>query len=100
ISAVFNAPITGVMFAIEVILIGVVFSDFIPLIISAVTGALLSKIILNDNILFEFRSLKEFDHYNVPYYILLGIACGLLSVYYSRMSLKVERFFHHTLKWN
>lgn len=100
ISAVFNAPITGVMFAIEVILIGVVFSDFIPLIISAVTGALISKIILDDSILFEFKSLKEFDHNNVPYYILLGIACGLLSVYYSRMSMRIEKFFHHTLKWN
>jgi CIC family chloride channel protein len=100
ISAVFNAPITGVMFAIEIILVGVIFSDFIPLIISAVTGALLSKIILDDNILFEFKSLKEFDHHNVPYYILLGIACGLLSVYYSRMSKKVEYFFHHYLQWS
>ncbi len=100
ISAVFNAPVTGVMFAIEIILVGVVFSDFIPLIISAVTGALLSKIILDDSILFEFKSLKEFDHHNVPYYILLGIACGLLSVYYSRMSKKVEYFFHHYLKWD
>lgn len=100
IAAVFNAPITGVMFAIEVILVGVVFSDFIPLIISAVTGALLSRIILDDSILFEFKSLKEFDYKNVPYYILLGISSGLVSVYYARTARKIENFFHYTLKWN
>ncbi|MBU0696745.1 MAG: chloride channel protein [Bacteroidetes bacterium] len=100
ISAVFNAPITGLMFAIEIILVGVVFSDFIPLIISAVCGALLSKIILDDNILFDFKSLQQFDHHNVPYYLLLGVVCGLVSVYYARTTHKIEHFFHHTLKWN
>jgi CIC family chloride channel protein len=100
IAAVFNAPITGLMFAIEVILVGVVFSDFIPLITSAVSGALLSKIILDDDILFEFKSLTEFDYSNVPYYLLLGVLCGLLSVYYARTTLKIEHFFHHQLKWN
>ncbi|MDA9554838.1 chloride channel protein [Pelobium sp.] len=100
IAAVFNAPITGVMFAIEVILVGVVFSDFIPLIISAVSGALLSKIILDDNILIGFTNLKEFDHRNVPYYLLLGAFSGLISVYYARTSGKIEHFFLHQLKWN
>ncbi|MEO5911830.1 MAG: chloride channel protein [Pelobium sp.] len=100
IAAVFNAPITGVMFAIEVILVGVVFSDFIPLIIAAVCGALLSKIILDDEILFDFNNLQQFDHRNVPYYILLGVCCGLVSVYYARSTHKVEHFFAHTLKWN
>lgn len=100
IAAVFNAPITGVMFAIEVILVGVVFSDFIPLIIAAVSGALLSKIILDDDVLFKFTSLKEFDHINVPYYLLLGVFCGLVSVYYARCTHKIEHLFAHTLKWN
>ena len=100
IAAVFNAPITGLMFAVEVILVGVVFSDFIPLIISSVSGALISKIILNDDILFEFRSLKEFDHSNVPYYILLGVFSGLVAVYYSRVARKIDKIFHHQLQWS
>lgn len=100
IAAVFNAPITGLMFSLEILLVGVVFSDFIPLIISAVTGALLSKIILNNDILFDFESLKEFDHKNVPFYILLGIISGLVSVYYVRITSNIEHFFNHHLKWN
>lgn len=100
IAAVFNAPITGLMFAIEVILVGVVFSDFIPLIIASVTGALLSKIILDDDILFDFRNLQAFDYQNVPYYLLLGVFSGLVSVYYARIARKTEHFFHHRVKWN
>lgn len=100
IAAVFNAPITGLMFAIEVILIGVVFSDFIPLIIASVSGALLSKIILDDDILFDFRKLQEFDYQNVPYYLFLGVFSGLVSIYYARIARKTEYFFHHQLKWN
>ncbi|RKD17501.1 Cl- channel voltage-gated family protein [Pelobium manganitolerans] len=100
IAAVFDAPITGVMFAIEVILVGVVFSDFIPLIVAAVCGALISKIILDDDILINFTSLKEFNHKNVPYYLLLGVFCGLVSVYYAKCTNLVEHFFNHKLKWN
>lgn len=100
IAAVFNAPITGLMFSLEILLVGVVFSDFIPLIISAVTGALLSKIILNNDILFEFEALREFNHQNVPLYILLGILSGLVSIYYVRMAKKVDFFFHDYIKWN
>jgi chloride channel protein, CIC family len=100
IAAVFNAPITGVMFAVEVILVGVVFSDFIPLIIAAVSGALLSKIILDDDILFDFKNLQEFDYRNVPYYLLLGVLSGLVSVYYARATHKIEYFFTKKLKWN
>ncbi len=99
IATVFNAPITGLMFAIEVILVGVVFSDFIPLIISAVSGSLLSKIILNDDILFDFKNLKEFDYNNVFFYILLGIICGLISIYYGKVTLKIEHFFKDKLQW-
>ncbi len=99
IATVFNAPITGLMFSIEVLLVGIVFSDFIPLIISAVTGALLSRIILDDEILLEFKNLTTFDHYNVPFYLLLGILCGLLSIYYAKVNHYIEDVFR-VLKWN
>ena len=54
ISAVFNAPIAGVIFAVEVLLAETIVSYFIPLIISSVVGALCSKIILQESSLFNF----------------------------------------------
>lgn len=93
ISAVFNAPITGVIFVMEVILIEATVSEFIPIIIASVAGALCSRIILGDDILFHFRLTETFDYNNVPYYILLGIICGFMSLYYSKMTHKIESIF-------
>lgn len=90
IAAVFNAPIAGLIFAIEVLLAEAVVSYFIPLITSAVIGALCSKIILKESILFNFKLKQNFDYHNVPFYILLGVLAGFISLYYSRSFKRVE----------
>lgn len=95
IASAFNAPIAGVMFAFEVLLTGVVFTDFIPLVVAAVCGSLVSKMILNEDVLFHFHARNEFNLSNIPYYIALGIGCGLYARYYVIVSQKVEHFFHH-----
>lgn len=100
IAAAFNAPIAGMMFAFEILLTGVVFSDFMPLIVAAVCGSLLSKIILQEEALFHFESRVAFNYHNVPYYIALGILSGFYARYYVVISQKVEHFFHHYLKWS
>ncbi|WP_126246125.1 chloride channel protein [Chitinophaga rhizosphaerae] len=99
IAAAFNAPIAGVMFAFEILLAGVVFSDFIPLILAAVCGSLLSKIILQENVLFHFQSRQAFNYHNLPYYLCLGLLCGLYARYFVVVSRKIELFFHH-LSWS
>ncbi|MEJ0055341.1 MAG: chloride channel protein [Bacteroidota bacterium] len=93
IATAFNAPIAGVLFAIEVLLIDVSASAFIPLLIAGATGALCSKIILSEGILLSFRQITDFNYHNIPYYIVLGIICGLYSVFYIRMSGKIETIF-------
>ena len=93
IGAAFNAPIAGVLFAVEVILTDVSISAFIPIIISGATGALVSKVILSQDVILSFKNVKEFDYHNTPYYILLGILAGLVSVYHARNFRKVEHFF-------
>ncbi len=92
IAAVFNAPIAGVMFAMEVLLADVTISAFIPLIISAACGALFSKVILNETSLFSFKLQQPFNWINTPFYILLGIFCAFISLYYIRMSHIISSF--------
>ena len=94
IAAAFNSPIAGVLFAIEVLLADVSSAAFIPLIISAASGALLSKIILKEGITLSFSLQQPFDYHNVPYYILLGIIAGLVSVYYTRVFSWAEARIH------
>lgn len=90
ISAVFNAPIAGVIFAVEVLLAETIVSYFIPLIISSVIGVLCSKIILDESILFNFTLKETFNYHNVPFYILLGITAGFVSLYYARVFKRTE----------
>jgi chloride channel protein, CIC family len=94
IAAAFNAPIAGVMFAFEILLTGVVFTDFIPLVVAAVCGSLLSRIILKEEVLFKFSARQDFNYHNLPYYLLLGIICGLYGRYFIVVAQKIEHFFH------
>lgn len=90
IAAAFNSPIAGVLFAIEVLLTDVSAAAFIPLIISAASGALLSKIILGEGITLAFSLQQPFNYHNTPYYIALGIIAGLISLYYARTYTGIE----------
>jgi len=95
ISAIFNAPIAGVIFAVEVLLAETLVSYFIPLIISSVIRVLCSKIILEEAILFNFSLKQTFDYNNVPFYILLGVASGFVSLYYARLFKRTETRIEH-----
>ncbi|HQZ24089.1 MAG TPA: chloride channel protein [Flavobacterium sp.] len=93
IGAAFNAPIAGVLFAIEVLLVDVSISAFTPIMIAAATGALVSVIVLDETVLLSFKQQQGFDYHNIPYYVLLGICTGFIAVYYSRNFQRVEHFF-------
>lgn len=93
IAGAFNAPIAGVLFALEIILVDISIGAFIPLLIAAASGALLSKIILNESNLLFFKLKEPFDYHFVPYYIVLGLLAGITSVYYVTIFDKVETWF-------
>ena len=90
ISAIFNSPVAGVIFSMEVILADVTIGMFIPLLIASVTGALVSLTLLGDDVLFSFKLVDNFTASDTPFYILLGVVCGLVSVYFTRMTYKIE----------
>ncbi|HEU4718364.1 MAG TPA: chloride channel protein [Bacteroidia bacterium] len=93
IAAAFNSPVAGVLFALEVLLVDVTISAFIPLMIAAAAGALCSRIILNEKILFVFNLRQPFDYHNVPWYMILGLLCGVGAVMYSRIFPRIEGLF-------
>ncbi|SFD18312.1 chloride channel protein [Flavobacterium phragmitis] len=93
IAAAFNAPIAGVLFAIEVLLVDVSISAFTPIMISAATGALVSAIVLDESILLSFKKQETFDYHNIPFYVILGVLTGLTAIYYSRNFQRVEHYF-------
>lgn len=91
ISAAFNAPVAGVLFSIEVLLTDVAISAFIPLLLSAGTGVILSHLLLGSDILLFFPDTPTFSYINAPFYILLGVFTGFYGHYYSNMFRLTEK---------
>lgn len=102
IAAAFNAPIAGIMFSFELLLTGVVFSDFIPLVISALCGSILTRMVLSNEILFSLSSRIPFNYSNIFYYIFLGVIAGFYGRYYilanKKMKNLLERFPFGSIK--
>lgn len=93
IAGAFNTPIAGVLFTLEVLLVEANISAFVPILIGAASGALCSKIILQEDVLFNFQLREPFDYHNVPFYLVLGVLCGTCSYYYSKTFLATENYF-------
>src|SRR5690554_2538717 len=92
-AAAFNAPIAGVLFAIEVVLADMSVTAFIPIMISAATGAIISGLLLNENILMHFYQKQSFELNDIWFYIILGLITGWFSVYYSRNFQRISDYF-------
>jgi len=90
ISAIFNSPIAGVIFAFEVLLPEITVSSFIPLLIASASSAVLSKFLYSGQL---FYLVTEGWHlYAIPFYMLLGIICGLISLYVIKISFLLDRW--------
>ena len=89
-SAIFKAPIAAIVFALEVIMLDLTVAAIVPLLISSVTAALTSYLFLGQNVLYSFRVTDLFVIGNTPYYIILGILAGMVSLYFTRMYLFVS----------
>jgi CIC family chloride channel protein len=86
ISALFNSPITGVIFVLEIILVEARVAFMIPLLIASVAGTLTSSLLVGDTALFEFPALSKTTLKDIPFYVLLALITGVLSIYFVKTS--------------
>ncbi|MBE6298190.1 MAG: CBS domain-containing protein [Bacteroidales bacterium] len=93
VSGIFKAPIAGLVFTVEVLMLDLTMSSLLPLLISSVTAATLSYILMGTEAMFEFHLENTFDLARVPYVILLGIVCGLVSLYFTHVTTAIEKQF-------
>ncbi len=83
ISGIFKAPITGIAFTLEVLMLDMTFYSIVPLLISSVTATSVSYLLMGDAVMFPLQS-ENFVLDRIPYYVLLGILCGFVSLYFTR----------------
>lgn len=92
-SGIFNAPIAALVFVLEVFMFDLSLASMIPFLMASVTATLSSRMVLGNNVLFDVRIQDLFLISDVPYFILLGIFTGLISVYFNKIFWGVEGLF-------
>ena len=89
VAGIFNAPLAGVLFTLEILLFNISMSSILPLLISTVSATIVSYLCLGQETQFAC-TLAAFKMGNVPFYLILGVICGFSSLYFMRMTLSLE----------
>ena len=93
VAGIFKAPIAGLVFVLEVLMIDLTMTSLLPLLVSSVTAAGLTFAVSGTNPIFEFHLQNPFTVDRIPAYIALGIVCGLVALYFTRTMNYLEGIF-------
>ncbi len=98
-SAIFKAPIAGIVFALEVIMVDLSIYSMVPLLIASTVAALTSYFFLGQNLLYSFKVQEIFKLGDIHLYIFLGVFAGLVSVYFTRVYAFITSFSEKMNSW-
>ncbi len=93
VAGIFKAPIAGLVFVLEVLMIDLTMTSLLPLLVSCVTAASLTFAVTGINPIFEFQLQDTFDVHRLPAYLGLGVVCGLVALYFTRTMNMLEGVF-------
>jgi len=92
-AAIFKAPLAGVVFALEVIMIDLTTLNIIPILLASVSGSITSFMLTGTNVLYKFTLIDTFQLDQIPYFILIGIVTGFIAVYFVKVYNKIANIF-------
>ena len=90
IGGIFKAPIAGMVFTLEVLMLDLTLTSIVPLLISSVTGATIAYFLMGEGVVLTVLNTQPFGLNNIPFYILLGLLAGLISFYFTRTTMQIE----------
>lgn len=93
IAGIFRAPIAGMLFTLEVLMIDLTGATVMPLLISSITGATVAYVLEGYGAEFFFSQSEPFQTNRIPFTILLGVVCGFVSLYFTRAMFMLEKWF-------
>ena len=98
IGGIFKAPIAGLVFTLEVLMMDLTMTSVAPLLISSVTATAISYILTGTDPMFPLDNAEPFMVNRIPWYLVLGFVCGLVSLYFTRGMNSLEQWFKHSVK--
>ncbi len=99
IAGIFNAPIAGILFTLEVLMLDMTMAYLVPLLISAITATIISYLFMGEGVLLRFSHVNQFSIDNIWYYILLGVFIGIVGIYFTRMTMFLEKKIAAVKSW-
>ena len=93
ISGIFKAPIAGLVFTLEVLMLDLTMASLLPILIASVTATCFSYIFVGSESLFSYHMDSAWDIQRVPPYIILGVFCGIVGLYFMRTMTACENLF-------
>lgn len=93
VAGIFKAPIAGLMFTLEVLMIDLTMASLLPLMVSCLTATCITYALTGSGSMFQFQLTDPFTVERVPTTVLLGIFCGLISLYFTRTMNRFEQVF-------
>jgi CIC family chloride channel protein len=93
IGSIFNAPIAAIVFALEVLMLDLTLASLVPLLVASATAALTSYLFMGHNVLYSVNIQNTFMMKHVPYYLMLGVLAGFMSVYFTKMYMFITGIF-------
>jgi CIC family chloride channel protein len=93
IAGIFKAPIAGLVFTLEVLMLDMTMTSIVPLLISSVTATSVTYILTGNEFMFQFTHNEPFAVDRIPYLLILGVVCGLVSLYFTRGMNWLENFY-------
>jgi len=90
LAGIFKAPIASTVFSLEILMIDLTMASLIPILIASVTGASMAYFLMGNQVLFSIQLSQSYQVDNLPYYALLGIFTGLVSLYFTRTTFLIE----------
>jgi len=99
LAGIFKAPVAAVIFSLEVLMLDLTMASLIPLLISSATGAILAYFFMGSGVLFSFQvTAHPFTMQNLPFYAILGLLCGIVSIYFTKANMSIEKQFQRIPK--
>ncbi len=99
-SAIFKAPIASIVFVLEVIMFDLTMSSIVPILIASATATLTSYLFLGMQVIYPFEVNEQFVINDLPYYILLGILAGFVSLYFTKIYRRISERFDKIRHWH
>lgn len=98
IAGIFKAPIAGMLFTLEVLMLDLTTVSVMPLLIASITSATVAYVYTGYDFEFFFAQSEPFFTGRIPFVIVLGLLCGFVSLYFTKVMNMMENFFKHRLR--